>query len=229
MRRIDMLRVLIASSLLTACASGFNERHYFRATNRRTGETVNYFRLTVRGWDGLTASRFVAGLYDERAVDFFFNEIRTGETLQPLLSTSARASKDVEVRPLEAGDDGGIFVLILSTNAKSVADTLGEFAENQVVADAMTNLINRDAIRENREFLVLRRTAERRGEALREHLDSLFGELGKATTKSQADTIGLQIVRTIGAASDPPIYLEGFNTVEEWAKTQLALIPREGR
>src|SRR5205085_4768807 len=97
MRRVSVALLLLV--LCTGCVSGFKETHYFRATDRRTGETVNYFRLTVSGKDGGTASRFVAGLYDERAVNYFFNEIRTGETLQPLLSTKVRDS-GLELRPI---------------------------------------------------------------------------------------------------------------------------------
>lgn len=216
--------------LLAGCVSSFNERHYFRATDRRTGETVNYFRLTVNGTDAGTASRFVAGVFDERAVNYFFNEIRTNETLQPLLSTSVRDSKDIVLQPLDGNGQTGAFVLILSTNAKSVADTLGEFAENQVVADAMTNLINRDSIRENRKFSVLRQVAERRGDALQKHLDGLFAQLQAAKdSPATAQAIALQIARTIGAAADPPVVFNDLSEVQPWVKAQLALLPRETR
>lgn len=225
MRRMTVAVAALTISLLTGCASGFKEQHYFRATNRRTGETVNYFRLTVSGWDGLTSSRFVAGIYDERAVDYFFNEIRTGETLQPLLSTSVRDSKDVVLRPLGGGDSGA-FVLILSTNAKSVADTLGEFAENQVIADAMTNLINRDSIKENRRYSVLRQTTSRRGEALRKHLDALFVELSNAKSANEAQAIALNIARAIGSASEAPVVFDALDDVQPWVKAQVAALPR---
>jgi hypothetical protein len=214
------------SIILTGCMSGFHEQHYFRATDRRTGETVNYFRLTVDGSDAGTSSRFVAGLYDERAVNYFFNEIREGQTLQPLLSSSVRDSKDLELRPLNSNDTGS-FVLILSTNAKSVADTIGEFSENQLVADAMTNLINRDSIKESRKFSVLRRTMERRGESLRQHLDSLFQEMQKNPDKAQ--DIALQIVRAIGAASDSPVVFDDMKDVKPWIKAQLAVLPKESQ
>lgn len=223
------IALAIALFALTGCASGFKEQHYFRATNRQTGETVNYFRLTVSGWDGLTSSRFVAGLYDERAVDYFFNEIRAGETLQPLLATKVRDSKDLELRPLGTSSDTGAFVLILSTNAKSVADTLGEFAENQVIADAMTNLINRDSIKENRKYEVLRRTAERRGESLRKHLDGLFNELTNAKSEAEAKAIALQIARSIGGASDAPVVFDTLDDVQPWVKAQTTLLPRDER
>jgi hypothetical protein len=226
MRRMVCVLVLV---LFAGCASGFREEHYFRATDRRTGETVNYFRLTVQGRDGGTASRFVAGLYDERAVNYFFNEIRTGETLKPLLATDVRDSGDLELRPLGREGEAGAFVLILSTNAKSVADTLGEFAENQLIADAMTNLINRDSITESRRFGVLRRTGERRGESVRGHLTELFKELQGASDRAAAHRLLLQIARTIGASGEIPVAFESIDEVSPWVKTQLSLVPRDGQ
>jgi len=223
---VNVVAFATLSGFLMGCMSGFHEQHYFRSTDRRTGETVNYFRLTVDGKDAGTSSRFVAGLYDERAVNYFFNEIREGQTLQPLLSSTVRDSKDLELRPLN-GNESGAFVLILSTNAKSVADTIGEFSENQLVADAMTNLINRDSIKENRKFSVLRRTMERRGESLRQHLDSLFQEMQKSPDRAQ--DIALQIVRAIGTAADSPVAFDNMSDVKPWVKAQLAVLPKEGQ
>jgi hypothetical protein len=131
------------------CAVTFEEDHYFQQQNA-AGDATNYFHLRVSGYGAMSSARYVSGYYDERAVDLFFNELKVEQTSQ---TTNTQLFKDAQtdpgsseiIKPLDPGVHGA-FVMILSTNASSVARTIGQFAENQIVADAITNLMNRDAL-----------------------------------------------------------------------------------
>ncbi len=133
----------------TGCAVTFKEDHYFQQQNK-AGDVTNYYRLQVSGYGALSSARYVSGYYDERAVDLFFNELKveqTGPTTNTQIFKDAQKNpgSDEAIKPLDPSTHGA-FVMILSTNASSVARTIGQFAENQIVADAITNLMNRDAL-----------------------------------------------------------------------------------
>src|SRR4029078_1016132 len=71
-------RLVLACSLLGACAT-LEETHYFASVDPQTDRTINIFRLRVKGDAGLTNARYLAGYYDERAVDLFFNEVKASD------------------------------------------------------------------------------------------------------------------------------------------------------
>jgi hypothetical protein len=151
--RVVSLLCLAGAASLCACATGFKEDHYFQSLSAKTGEVTNYYRLRVTGRASGTSARYVSGYYDERAVDLFFNEVKVGPTDPEAEGTRAIFSADLKdpgtedkIKPLSPDDAHGAFVMILSTNASSVARAIGQFAENQVVADAVTNLANREQI-----------------------------------------------------------------------------------
>jgi hypothetical protein len=155
------LGALVAKCLLgcgvalaaTGCATTFEETHYFQSLDPVTKTPTNYYRLKVKGYGAMTSARYVSGYYDERAVDLFFNEVKVAETgsgatgVRKLFEEGQKLpGSDDTFKPLDPSAKDGAFVMILSTNASSVTQTIGQFGENQVVADAITNLVNRDAI-----------------------------------------------------------------------------------
>ena len=142
---------LCSAALVSACSANFQEQHYFKSAS---GE--NYYRLRVKGKVRMSKARYLTGYYDERALDLFFNELKTtGQTSEQ----ESRIQRLFEPNQILPGTDeklvplveGGAFVLILSSNASSVADAIGQFAENQVVGDSLAQLLNRDLIVDSRE------------------------------------------------------------------------------
>ncbi|MGJ3233178.1 MAG: hypothetical protein ACFE0P_15415 [Oceanicaulis sp.] len=129
------------------------EHHYFAAySDEPDRRPVEFYRLTVTANTALSNSRFVAGYYDERAVDLLFDEIRVGGemkgdvcdcTIEPIFTRTS--TPDVE--PLAPTPDNGAFVMILSSNADAVAGTIGAFAESQLMADAISNIVHREELR----------------------------------------------------------------------------------
>lgn len=134
--------------LLGGCAATIHETHFlpsYAPSDDRQVNPVNFFRLQVDGTASLTNARYLSGFFDERAVDLFFNEMKAptnqklfDETIKPPGQPANEAFK-----PLTPTTDGA-YVLILSTNADSIANVIGSFAESQVVADALTRAFNKD-------------------------------------------------------------------------------------
>ena len=139
------LACILLAVLVCGCQAGIRERHYFAsfAPDKPT-EPVNFFRLDVKGKARLTNARYVAGFYDERAVDLFFNEIKPSSDAQArqLFAADLKDPGTAEVlKPLSPGESGA-FVMILSTNADAIANAIGSFAESQEVANNISTLLN---------------------------------------------------------------------------------------
>lgn len=187
-----VLGMLIAGAV-SGCATGFKEDHYFQSINPKTDDVTNYYRLRVRGRAAGSSARYVSGYYDERAVDLFFNEVKVGTTAdstsggtREIFSSNLKdpGTNDV-VKPLSPDDAHGTFVMILSTNASSVSRAIGQFAENQVIADAVTNLTNRDQILRDASALKGRAA---RANATAEELALLISLLPSSDTPKEPET-----------------------------------------
>src|ERR1051326_3719166 len=174
--------LLLACVLLSGCASTFNETHYFRESDPVTGDAVNYFRIDVAGHTTWARSRYVSGYYDERAVDLFFNEVKTDTAtaadIKPIFSASlVDPGSTNKITPVSPGTDHGAFIMFFSSNTKAVSDAIGGFAENQVVADAITNILNRDVIRDQQRNAATQAMTTKRNVATSAELEALFAEL----------------------------------------------------
>ncbi len=150
---------LAAALLLSGCAGQFNEVHLLATVNPETNETDNIFRVTVKGDVSFTNARYLAGFFDERAVESFFNETKA-QTLDysklsgtgvpvffPLVPCADPTTDECKTKtqaatklvPLGSKASGeGVFVLLLSTNPDAIASTINSFVDNdQVVQSAM--------------------------------------------------------------------------------------------
>lgn len=207
----------------SGCAVTFKEDHYFQQQNK-AGDVTNYYHLQVSGYGAMSSARYVSGYYDERAVDLFFNELKVEQTTQ---TTNTQIFKDAQknpgsdeiIKPLDPNVHGA-FVMILSTNASSVARTIGQFAENQIVADAITNLMNRDALLSKAERI---RSATNSANATATELARLMGFVSSEGTIDRAanEKALLRILSTIatnvGAA---PRSFASMTEAEAWFALQ---------
>jgi hypothetical protein len=206
-------------ALLTGCAT-VKETHYFQQLLPDSSGRANYFRIQVRGSASLSSARYIAGFYDERAIDLFFNEVKAGSSTTPAASddqeTAPAAHPSGAIRPVfpegaklpgteetvkPLKDPGnGTFLMIFSTNANAVADAIGQFAENQLGADALTNIVNR---RDVQAFADRQDRAERRmagADALTAELDALLALLpdDKSPPADQTERSMLRLLNAIG-------------------------------
>ena len=198
------------------CGTSFRENHYFSsASDDPTRERkTNYFRVTVDGWAAFSAARYVSGYYDERAVDLFFNEVKPipeGTIITPLFpDTVAEPFTGDQIRPLSPAEGKGALVMILSTNANSVAAAIGNFAEGQAAAAAISNLVNQDEIRSKRRTAVQRASLERGAAALASEVDIFI------TARDY-----LRAANVLGRGLDPPESFTNLQEVAAWHRGRM--------
>lgn len=215
------LLILTCSLAVSGCATRFKEHHHYQSLNPK-GEVTNYYRLTVSGYAAMSSARYISGYYDERAVDLFFDELKVKQTSEnesprTLFKDNQKdpGSQDV-IRPLSPSKEHGTFVMILSTNASSVSQTIGQFAENQVVADAMTNLANRDALLRASSGSVVRLA---RANATADELAGLIGQLpsGATPSRSESEVALLRVANSIATGlSTRPVSFDSLDAAAEW-------------
>jgi hypothetical protein len=209
------------------CATHFKETHFFQSVDRTTNQPTNYYRLKVSGYGAMSSTRFVSGYYDERAVDLFFNEVKVAPTAdnangsQPLFVDAQKSPGTTDViKPLDPVTQHGAFVMILSTNASSVSRTIGQFAENQVVADAITNLANRDVLLRDAAAV---RAQTARANATADELVKLMAQIptGETPGKAQTERALLRVLNTIGTGlSGVPTAFDSLDQAELWFAQQ---------
>lgn len=157
---------------LASCAATIHEVHYFASVHedQASGESeiVNVFRLEVDGGSTFSNLRYMAGEYDERAIDFFLNETKSEDyapanglkALPPIFDEACAPQSTVEVcredyqKSLQLYGLAGTgttkgqpldnFVMILSANADAIAESIGAFAESEIAIRSMNYLLNKD-------------------------------------------------------------------------------------
>ena len=215
----------------TGCATQFGEDHYYQSLSADpvTNETkpTNFYRLRVKGGAYFSSARYVSGYYDERAVDIFFNEIKLKPTgagdSGTLFSENMKDPGSQEViKPLSPNDQHGAFVMVLSTNASAVTNAIGQFAENQVVADAVTNLANQDVIRQLRGAEPAPQFEKEQAKALSTQIDNLFDLVpeGQNPDLQQTQRALLRILNTIARAKGKGAPITSFADAKKWIEEE---------
>ena len=236
------LRVVVfalALIALNACSARIHEQHYFATVaegnlgKSPTGdsEIINIFRLDIRAGGSFSNIRYIAGNYDERAVDFFFNEVHS-ENYTPNLSgptkifdpncpdkgkdgiamseeeCQAYYKKSLKLYPLVSGGDGSTptkplkgFVIILSSNAEAIAETIGAFSESTIAIQSMNYLLNKDTFEEEARVKAVEATVNSERAAVSK---SLKGHFDSFVAQNATDTIGeLAILQSLAVALAP--------------------------
>lgn len=136
--------------ILCGCAATVRENHFFAAYRTTTGanrEPVQFYRISVDGSSYFSSTRYLTGYFDERAVSLFFNELKSSNaTNSRKLFSDEVVAAETKITPLAPTLPNGAFVLIMSNNVDAVANTIGSFAESQIVADALTQALNRQRV-----------------------------------------------------------------------------------
>lgn len=213
---------LIACSLIFSCTS-FKEDHYFQSVGKENGKATNYFKLQVKGGAQLSQARYIAGYYDERAVDLYFNELKkvsNGETfIQPIFPDELKEPGSTEtIQPLSPNNQKGAFVMILSTNAQAVANAIGQFADNQIIADSITNLANQNILKQLSETEYEPKFEIEQAKAAAREIDAMFKTMPTDRTPSgdEAVRIYLRILNTISRAAGNDAPFKTFKEAESW-------------
>jgi hypothetical protein len=212
--------LITALASLSACTS-FSEDHFFQSRAVGTAKPTNYFRVRVSGSACLSAARFVSGYYDERAVDLFFNEIKLagGESTnvtKVFEDQQKDPGTDEVIKPLTPSAQNGTLVMLLSTNARAVADAIGQFAENQLVADAITNIANRDIVRQLREAEASPEFEHAQADAVAKELEALFGLVKADQDAVSVERAYLRILGVIARSRGASVSFDDMAAARAW-------------
>lgn len=205
---------------LSGCTN-FNQLYHFQSS---AGDgAVNYFRVRVTGDAQTAKARYVAGFYDERAVDLYFNELKSsGGDIRPIFPEGLKApGEEGTIKPLSPDKDRGTFVMIFSTNPKAVADTIGSFADSQVVADSITNLINRRDVEAARILTATQSVAATGATAVADELSAVLPTAASAAAPGPAASAPLartylRVLEVISRESGGPPTFADFAAAKTW-------------
>ncbi len=223
-KRGALFRVIIAVLWVSVagCRAHFHETHYFASVSSQNAEehASNYFRLKVDGTIRASKGRYVSGYYDERAVDLLFNEIKPEDGkpagIPKLFHEKLKDPGSNEViRPLSPDDQHGALVLILSTDATSVANAIGSFAQSEAVADSIVTLLNRDTVARFRQMTAEQTTQAAAAKATHDELVSLFDKVDSGDRRKLEQSY-VRILNAIANSLEPGTHLESIDEARVW-------------
>lgn len=241
---------------VSACTSTVQEKHIFAtfgpATPGNPSGVINVFRLNVDAQTAFSNVRYLAGTYDERAVELFLNETKstpyTVESSGPLKGVpgvfvwtcpdtddgSPGNQKDpckeryddaMKLVPLSQGVPGQAegrrsFVIILSTNADAISETIGAFATNTQTIQSLNYLLHKETFDHLAQQTAMSPVVAQREAAVLSTLSSLFGNYDEDSSEDLFRE--LSILQTLAIALEPekPV---SFDTIEE-AKAWFATV-----
>lgn len=221
-----ILLVFAISVVIVGCGTSFRENHYFSSlSDAQVGDRkTNYFRVTVDGWAAFSAARYVSGYYDERAVDLFFNEVKPipeGTIIAPLFPLQATEPfTGDQIRPFSPDQGKGALVMILSTNADTVAAAIGNFAEGQAAAAAISNLVNQEEVRAARRTKAEQTALGQGAAALAAEVDALMNAMAPEQGAPFARDY-LRIANALGRGLDPPVSFTSLAEVAAWHRRRV--------
>ena len=155
-RARTLLGLALLISANVGCASDIDQVHYFRSLpDKDTHVPHNFYKVTVSGSTLWSSSRYLAGYFDESAVDSYFSEFSQPEKgkfpLGHTTSTAANPEKPKTsspeiIEPLDSKLRGTQLIMILSSNSDEVAAQIGAIADNKKLGLALSRLLNKDKL-----------------------------------------------------------------------------------
>ena len=217
---VGLITLLGATSCVTV-----KEDYYLASAPSSEDDYPNYFRIEVRGWAALSAARYIAGIYDDRAVTMFFNEAeRAGDkvAVRPLFKKDLKEPGGEQFKALSPTVENGTFVMVLSTNAKAVTDAIGQFAENQVAADAISRLVSGSRFEELNEVSQEADRTLRRGSDVATEIGALFDLVPESPHSAEAERRFVDILSAIARAKGASAGFDTLKAAEVWFAAQSA-------
>jgi hypothetical protein len=92
-------------------------------------------------------SRYIAGYFDEKAVDYYFSELSKNDSVS-FIAKKTTVKGEPETETLSNNDNTKL-VMILSTNSDVVSNQIGNLAQNEQTLEMLARLANKEKIAEN--------------------------------------------------------------------------------
>jgi hypothetical protein len=181
---------------------------------------VNFYRVRVDANTSFTNARYVGGYYDERAVDLFFNELKPTPQPTPFGSDLKNPGTDDRIVPLDPDAEHGAFVMILSTNADSIADTLGALTENEAAIQALNNLLNKGQLEAMEKGDAAVPGDKLAAQATKAQVQALAGVLAPGDDAVSAQGKALRIINALAMAAGSPSPFQTIDAAKAWLERQ---------
>lgn len=213
-RILHLLTVLA----LTGCTANVRESHFFVTYNPAApDEPTNFYRVDVSANATFSNARYIAGYYDERAVDLFFSEIKT--TDQTIFKDSLKNPGSSEIlKPLDPSNHGA-FVMVMSTNADDIVNSISAFAESEVVGQAITRIANKDEIQKARASDAAASSEIIIASAFSSELSKLIEIAGSTKDEASARTAYLRLMQRLSAEAGKNQDFKDFDKALDWFQT----------
>jgi len=130
-----ILGAVLLISINIGCVADINEHHYFKSSKDKDGLPNNFYKVNVSGFTFGSSARYLAGYFDEKAVDSYFSEFA-----QPEKGKFPAPG----IEPLDPNLKGRQLILILSSNSDEVATQIGAISDNEKLGRALNRMINKD-------------------------------------------------------------------------------------
>lgn len=173
--------------LLCGCSMKVRETHHLGIWDHEQQQFMDFYRIKVLATAQFSTAHYTSGIYDEKAVDLMFNEFRKSDpdtlnsrSLRSLSSASGLCSENTGADK-EGTSEGicvsdGVFVFILSTDARAIADTIATFAQSEALASAIYSLANKEVVAESKKIEAYREVRSTVGESLAARINLFFNQ-----------------------------------------------------
>lgn len=228
--------ILVWCALIASgCAANFQETHYFKIHDKE-GKTTNYMRLRITGNAQFTSAKYASGYYDQAALDKFFNT-----TSAKNVGTQQAVPNGNDQKPAKKSDDSssnqsntagqsdqtitpvgnkGVLTLVLSTDASAILSVIGAFAENEIVANAMVNMVSGQSLKEVSETEIEFKETASLSKSLINELNTLMGKFpAEPKTVEDAEIALKNILSALSRASGGPAKINDFKEAAVWIET----------
>ncbi len=184
-KTVTRLWMLMAYVSMVGCT--FCETHYLRSTVAN-GDPVNYYKLDVSGFTLFSSSRYLAGYFDESAVNTYFNEYTqpAGAHFDGTTPASGDASapNQSKVSSIDPNLTGKSLVLILSTNSDAMAEGIGTIAKSDEIGAILNGMVTKSRTQEQQKAAADLKYGTSRGNVLGTEGDKMVTALDGGTDQS---------------------------------------------
>ena len=209
-----MLGALILVLVISGCST-INEHYYLHDQAARSGPSLdlpNYYRVSVKG-HAKGSSRYLAGWFNENAVDVYFNEISPPDKHRFIEQDQSSSNKVVSVD----GDNADKkLVLLLSSNTDLIAGQIGALAENEMLVDAFMRLSNKQVLVEGYESTQKVSLLNARISSIQTAGNNTISSLPDSATVDQIRTATLQYLNLVATHAGATANFKSVEDATDW-------------
>jgi hypothetical protein len=222
------LLVPVLAAALLGCGAHVRETHYFRSSEPSPAAQRNYFRVEIHARVIGTKVRYLAGYFDDAAVDQYFAEFTQPESLEgTLVPDGDDEAPSAEITPVDPKLIGSDLVLLLSNNVDEVAAQIGAIGKGQQTQAALANIVNRDQI-DAAQRARDRAELDRQAAASVANIAARTAEtLDPNTSASQAKADLLVLANALAAYLGADVHFTDLDEAERWLAANRARIQAE--